>query len=184
MASVADCSTTQKHNVPLQKISIPTPWKVSGNSKGVGGLKSQNGIWIFSGTTHFDNGDNSLSLLQITIIIDQITYHICKNTSIDISSFCLNFCINYAASFLHNRQIFMHNIPENFCIICNFFLHPDDLYTTCILILCHNILKLKTHLLKMEIKGAAFFQPKQLYHGTQLDVTITTENSNIRNALF
>ena len=26
----------------FQKISIPTPWKVNGNSEGVGGLKSQN----------------------------------------------------------------------------------------------------------------------------------------------
>ena len=30
--------------VQLQKISIPTPWKVNGNSEGVGGLKSQNFI--------------------------------------------------------------------------------------------------------------------------------------------
>ena len=29
-------------NVQFQKISIPTPWKVNGNSEGVGGLKSQN----------------------------------------------------------------------------------------------------------------------------------------------
>ena len=28
--------------VHFQKLSIPTPWKVSGNSKGVGGLKSPN----------------------------------------------------------------------------------------------------------------------------------------------
>ena len=63
----------------FQKISIPTPWKVNGNSEGVGGLKSQNfkrkvwgstgnsrgvggiqtkkpsvgGVWIFSGTTQW-----------------------------------------------------------------------------------------------------------------------------------
>ena len=29
-------------NVQFQKISIPTPWKVSGNSEVVGGLKGQN----------------------------------------------------------------------------------------------------------------------------------------------
>ena len=28
--------------VQLQKIFLPNPWKVNGNSKGVGGLKSQN----------------------------------------------------------------------------------------------------------------------------------------------
>ena len=66
-------------SVQFQKISIPTPWKVNGNSEGVGGLNSQNfkqkvwglsgnsrgvgggglnqkpsmgGVWIFYGTTH------------------------------------------------------------------------------------------------------------------------------------
>ena len=63
----------------FQKISIPTPWKVNGNSEGVGGLEKQTfksnalgltgisrgvrgiqtekpstgGVWIFSGTTNF-----------------------------------------------------------------------------------------------------------------------------------
>ena len=61
----------------FQKISIPTPWKVNGNSEGVGSQKpkfkkesmglnwkfqrrggietkkpSMGGVWIFSGTTH------------------------------------------------------------------------------------------------------------------------------------
>ena len=31
-----------KQNVQFQKMSIPTPWKVNGNLKGVGGLESQN----------------------------------------------------------------------------------------------------------------------------------------------
>ena len=72
-------------NVQFQKISIPTPWKVNGNSEGVGGLKSKNferkvwgltgnsrgvggihtkklsmgGVWIFSGATQFDNWKNN-----------------------------------------------------------------------------------------------------------------------------
>ena len=41
-------------NVQFQKISIPTPWKVNGNSKGVGGLKSQNfkrPVWGLTGNS-------------------------------------------------------------------------------------------------------------------------------------
>ena len=66
------------HNVQFQKISMPTPWKVNGNSKGVGSQKpkclkesmglnwnfrrgggiqtkkpSVGRVWIFSGTTKF-----------------------------------------------------------------------------------------------------------------------------------
>ena len=40
--------------VQFQKISIPTPWKVNGNSEGVGGLKSQNfkrKVWGLSGNS-------------------------------------------------------------------------------------------------------------------------------------
>ena len=38
--------------VHFQKISIPTPWKVNGNSEGVGGLESQNfkrDVWGLTG---------------------------------------------------------------------------------------------------------------------------------------
>ena len=38
--------------VQFQKISIPVPWKVNGNSEGVGGLKSQNfkrNVWGLTG---------------------------------------------------------------------------------------------------------------------------------------
>ena len=43
-----------KHNVQFQKISILTPWKVNGNSEGVGGLKSQTfkrKVWGLSGNS-------------------------------------------------------------------------------------------------------------------------------------
>ena len=76
-------------NVQFQKISIPTPWKVNGNSEGVGGLKSQNfkrkvwglsgnsigvggkpkkpsmgGVWIFYGTTQSNFNHHTLSALN------------------------------------------------------------------------------------------------------------------------
>ena len=38
--------------VQFQKISIPAPWKVNGNPKGMGGLKSQNfkrNVWGLTG---------------------------------------------------------------------------------------------------------------------------------------
>ena len=41
------------------KISIPTPWKVNGNSEGVGGLKSQNFERIVWGLTLFPEGVDS-----------------------------------------------------------------------------------------------------------------------------
>ena len=40
--------------VQFQKISTPTPWKVNGNSKGMGGLKGQNfkrKLWSSSGNS-------------------------------------------------------------------------------------------------------------------------------------
>ena len=40
----------------LQKISIPTPWKVNGNSEGVGGLKSQNFKRPVQGLTGISRG--------------------------------------------------------------------------------------------------------------------------------
>ena len=50
----------------LQKISIPTPWKVNGNSKGVGGLKSQNSkrpVWGLTGISRGVGGFKPKNLL-------------------------------------------------------------------------------------------------------------------------
>ena len=48
----------------FQKISIPTPWKVNGNSEGVGGLKSQNfkrKVWGLSGNSRGVGGGGGLN---------------------------------------------------------------------------------------------------------------------------
>ena len=45
---------TDDHIVQFQKISIPTPRKINGNSEGVGGLKDQNfkrKVWDLSGNS-------------------------------------------------------------------------------------------------------------------------------------
>ena len=50
----------------FQKISIPTPWKVSGNSKGVGGLKCQNfkrKVWGLTGNFRGVEGFKPKNLL-------------------------------------------------------------------------------------------------------------------------
>ena len=52
--------------VQFQKISIPTPWKVNGNSEGVGGLKSQNfkrEVWGSSGNSRGVGGVKPKNLL-------------------------------------------------------------------------------------------------------------------------
>ena len=42
--------------VRFQKISIPTPWKVIGNSEGDGGLKSMKLNWKFQGRGEGEGG--------------------------------------------------------------------------------------------------------------------------------
>ena len=52
-------------NVQFQKISIPTPWKVNGNSKGVEGLKSQifrRKVWGLTGNSRRVGGFKPKSL--------------------------------------------------------------------------------------------------------------------------
>ena len=90
----------------LKKISMPAPWKVNGNSKGVGGFQKPNflnksmtlkwnfrkgggiqtkkpsvgGVWIFSGTIQ---SLRKLCILQIKVLVTRtVSHHVVNKINI------------------------------------------------------------------------------------------------------